>query len=88
MIGVIWNFLIGNKLARTIGMAVMAVLGVMTFGAVKKREGAQSAKAKQAVRDAKAYRETNERMQDADAAMGDDPAALREWLRKRDTEQR
>jgi hypothetical protein len=84
MIAMIWTFLTGNKIARTIGLAVMAVLGVLTFGAVKKREGAQGAKAKQAVKDAKAYRKTNERMQDADAAMGDDPAVLRDSLRKRD----
>jgi hypothetical protein len=31
---------------------------------------------------------TTERMQDADAAMGDDPAALRDWLRNRDPDQR
>jgi hypothetical protein len=49
-----------------------------------KRQGAQAAKAKRDVVDAKAYRETNERMQDADAAMGDDPAILRDSLRKRD----
>lgn len=84
MIGIIWTFLTGNRIARTIGLAVMAVLGVLTFGAVKKREGAQQAKAKQATKDAKAYRQTNERMQDADAAMGDDPAVLRDSLRNRD----
>lgn len=27
---------------------------------------------------------TRERMRDADAALGDDPAVLREWLRNRD----
>lgn len=27
---------------------------------------------------------TRERMRDADASMGDDPAVLREWLRNRD----
>jgi hypothetical protein len=53
MIGIIWTFLTGNKIARTIGMVVMAVLGVLTFGAVKKREGAQGAKAKRDVADAK-----------------------------------
>jgi hypothetical protein len=53
MIGIIWTFLTGNKITRTIGMVVMAVLGVLTFGAVKKREGAQVAKAKRDVADAK-----------------------------------
>jgi hypothetical protein len=88
MIGIIWQFLTGNRIARTIGMVVMAVLGVLTFGAVKKREGARDAKAKRDIQDLKGFKKTTERMQDADAAMGDDPAALREWLRKRDTEQR
>lgn len=64
------NFLIGNKIARTIGMVVMAVLGVLTFGAVKKREGARDAKAKQAAAQAKADREAHERMNDADLGIG------------------
>lgn len=84
IIGLLFN----NKIARTIGMVVMAVLGVLTFGAVKKREGARDAKAKADLRDLKGFKKTTERMQDADAAMGDDPAVLRDSLRKRDTEQR
>jgi hypothetical protein len=48
MIGIIWQFLTGNKIARTIGMVVMAVLGVLTFGAMKKREGARDARQKRA----------------------------------------
>jgi uncharacterized protein YdgA (DUF945 family) len=31
---------------------------------------------------------TTERMQDADASMGDDPDALRDWLRDRDPNKR
>jgi hypothetical protein len=70
MIGIIWTFLTGNKIARTIGMVVMAVLGVLTFGAVKKREGAQGQKAKQAEAQAKAEAKAHERMNDADLGIG------------------
>jgi hypothetical protein len=60
MIAPIWQFLIGNRIARTLGMIVMAVLGVLTFGAVKKREGAQDARAKDAARAAKETIEAHE----------------------------
>ena len=49
----LWRLLTGNKIARTFGMVVMAILGVLTFGALKKREGAQAANAKRDARDAK-----------------------------------
>jgi len=54
MITTLWTILTTNKLARALGIAVMAVLGVLTFGAVKKREGAKDQKAKQDVANAKA----------------------------------
>ena len=54
MIPALWTILTTNKLARALGIAVMAVLGVLTFGAVKKREGAKDQKAKQDVANAKA----------------------------------
>jgi succinate dehydrogenase/fumarate reductase flavoprotein subunit len=82
MIGIIWTFLTGNKIARTIGMAVMAVLGVLTFGAVKKREGAQAAKAKQAADAAKAKEKTIEDV--LRETPSDDPVDdIRERMRKR-----
>jgi succinate dehydrogenase/fumarate reductase flavoprotein subunit len=82
MIGIIWSFLTGNKIARTIGLAVMAVLGVLTFGAVKKREGAQQAKAKQAVEAAKAKEKTIEDV--LRETPSDDPVDdIRERMRKR-----
>ena len=51
-------------------------------------KGRSDAKSKAEVRDLKGFKKTTERMQDADAAMGDDPTALREWLRNRDPKQR
>lgn len=84
----IWSILTGNPIARALAKIGGLILLVVTFGAWQRRQGAQGQKARQATRDAKAYRDTTERIQDADAAMGDDPAALREWLRKRDPDQR
>lgn len=82
MIALLWNFLIGNKIARTIGMIVMAVLGVLTFGAIKKREGARDAKRKAAEARAKTI-EKAEKIEDAvdaktDAAVRGD---LGRWVR-------
>lgn len=48
MIPALWTILTTNKLARALGIAVMAVLGVLTFGAIKKREGANGERANQA----------------------------------------
>ena len=47
-------------------------------------KGRADAKAKADLRDLKGFKKTTERMQDADAAMGDDPAVLRDRMRKRD----
>ena len=70
MIALIWNFLIGNKIARTIGMVVMAVLGVLTFGQLKRSQGAREAKAKQAQQQAAADRKAHERINEADLGIG------------------
>lgn len=51
-------------------------------------KGGARARTKAEVKDLKGFQRTTERMQDADVAMGDDPAALREWLRQRDPDQR
>lgn len=71
------NFLIGNKLARTIGMVVMAVLGVLTFGAVKKREGIQQAKAKRDIADAKETIKAHEVRDEVEDAIARDGSARR-----------
>lgn len=88
MISVAWAIFKASPIARWLAKIGGLVLLVLTFGAYQRNKGAQGAKAKQAAKDAKVFQKTTERMQDADAAMGDDPAALREWLRKRDPDQR
>ena len=79
MIAFIWRLILGG-----LWKPLLAVLGALGLYA----KGRSDAKAKADLRDLKANAKTTERMQDADAAMGDDPAALREWLRKRDPDQR
>ena len=63
------------------GAAIAAIAGVYF-------KGRSDAKAKADLRDLKGFKKTTERMQDADAAMGDDPAVLRDSLRKRDPNKR
>jgi len=82
VIPALWTILTTNKLARALGIAVMAILGVLTFGAVKKREGAQDQKAKQDAANAKAHTETVERVLDETTSA--DPAdAIRRRMRER-----
>lgn len=79
MIAFIWKLILGG-----LWKPLLAVLGAVGLYF----KGRSDAKAKADLRDLKSNAKTTERMQDADAAMGDDPAALREWLRKRDPDQR
>ena len=51
-------------------------------------KGRSDAKAKADLRDLKGFKKSTERMQDADVAMGDDPAVLRDRMRQRDPNQR
>ncbi len=83
---VVWDLLSGllPNVWGYIAAAGAALLGLGGFYL----KGRSDAKAKADLRDMKGFKKTTERMQDADAAMGDDPAALREWLRKRDPDQR
>ena len=48
------------------------------------RKGKKAARQQTALQAAEAYAKTRKEMDDADAAMGDDPATLRQWLRDRD----
>ena len=71
----IWKLILGG-LWRPL-LAVLGALGLYV-------KGRADAKAKADLRDLKGFKKTTERMQDADAAMGDDPAVLRDSLRQRD----
>lgn len=67
MIPALWTILTTNKLARALGIAVMAVLGVLTFGAVKKREGARDQKAKTDAANARETIKAHEERTDVEA---------------------
>ncbi len=75
----VWKLIVGG-----LWKPVLAVLGALGLYA----KGRADAKAKADGKAAKAYINTTKGMQDADAAMGDDPAVLRNSLRKRDPNQR
>lgn len=75
MIAFIWKLILGG-----LWKPLLAVLGAVGIYA----KGRADAKAKADLRDLKGFKKTTERIQDADAAMGDDPAVLRDSLRQRD----
>ena len=75
MIAFIWKLILGG-LWRPL-LAVLGAAGVYV-------KGRADAKAKADLRDLNGFKKTTERIQDADAAMGDDPAVLRDSLRQRD----
>ena len=75
MIGFIWRLILGG-----LWKPLLAVLGAAGLYV----KGRRDAKAKADLRDLKGFKKTTERIQDADAAMGDDPAVLRDSLRQRD----
>lgn len=82
MIGAFLTFLANSRLARMIGTAIAAVAAVMTFGAIKRREGVQTERAKQAAQDAQDHTETVERV--LDEKPSDDPVAdIRKRMRDR-----
>lgn len=72
MIGVIWTLLTQNPIARLIGKIVGLALLVLSFGAWQRRQGAQGAKAKEAVARAKAKDKTIEEV--LRETPSDDPA--------------
>lgn len=63
------------------GAALLGILGVYV-------KGRRDARAKADLRELKGFKETTERMHDAESAMGDDPAVLRDSLRQRDPNKR
>lgn len=75
MIAFIWRLILGGLWKPL--LAVLGAAGVYV-------KGRADAKAKADLRDLNGFKKTTERMQDADAAMGDDPAVLRDSLRQRD----
>jgi hypothetical protein len=77
----IWAFLTQSRLARWIGAAVMGALAVLSFGYIKKREGVQAERAREAQRDAQANEEAHDRINQADTGAGLSDDARRDRLR-------
>ena len=82
----IWDIITGLlpnawSYAAAAGAALLGALGLYF-------KGRSDARAKADLRDLKGFKKTTERMNDADAAMGDDPAVLRDSLRQRDPNKR
>ena len=88
MIGILWSMITGNPIARLLAKIAGIALAIVTFGAWQRRQGAQGQKAKREIQDLKGFKKTTERIQDADVAMGDDPAVLRDSMRQRDPNKR
>ena len=82
----IWDLITGllPNVWGYIAAAGAALLGLGGFYL----KGRRDAKAKADLRDLNGFKQTTERMQDADVAMGDDPAVLRDSLRQRDPNKR
>ena len=82
MIGAFLTFLTNSRLARMIGTALAAVAAVLTFGAIKRREGVQTERAREAQRDAAEFAETIKDV--SNEKPSDDPAdVIRQRLRDR-----
>lgn len=79
----IFDLLTGD-LGKYLAGAIVAVLTALGIYA----KGRRDSSAKHEAQDAREYRNTTERMQDAEAAFGDDPAILRQRMRDRNPGQR
>jgi hypothetical protein len=71
-----------SRLARWLGAAVMGALAVLSFGAIKRREGVQAERAKEAARDAADFAETIREVTNETASVEPDDA-IRQRLRNR-----
>jgi len=81
----LWHIITNNPIARAIGAAMVAVAGVLTFGAIKKREGRKEAVAERAAEDAKKTIQAHEDRKDVEdriARGGSSKQRLRERWRK------
>lgn len=81
MIWAFVQFLQNSRLARWIGTALASVAAVLTFGAVKRREGVKDERAAEAQRDAQANEEAHDRINEADTGAGLDDDQRRQRLR-------
>jgi len=82
VIAAVWAFFASSAIGRMLAKIGAAVLLVVTCGAYQRRKGVKAEQAKRAAADAKAHRETTERVLHETAS--DDPAAdIRDRMRDR-----
>ncbi len=83
MTAALFDLLTGD-VGKYIAGAIIAVLTALGIYA----KGRRDTNAKRDAKDARAYKTTTEKMQDAEAAFGDDPAVLRQRMRDRNPDKR
>ncbi len=71
------------KLALQAFAFAALIIGAVVYGIGQRRRGRKEAKAETALEAAERYAKQRKAMDDAEAAMGDDPAVLRDSLRVR-----
>ena len=71
------------KLALQAFAFAALIIGAVVYGIGQRRRGRKEAKAETALEAAERYAKQRKAMDDAEAAMGDDPDAARRWLRER-----
>jgi len=71
------------KLALQVFAFAALIIGAVVYGIGQRRRGRKEAKAETALEAAERYAKQRKAMDDAEAAMGDDPDAARRWLRER-----
>lgn len=79
----IWAAILQSRIVRWIGAAVAGALAVLTFGAVKKREGRIEERAAEAARQSEAFRETIQEVTHETADPAEPSDAIRQRLRDR-----
>ena len=72
-----------SKLGAKIGALAAVLAGIAALLWRARRQGAAEQRRRRAEQDRAAADATRERMNDAEADVDDDPAVLRDWLRKR-----
>jgi len=71
------------KLALQAFAFAALIIGAVVYGIGQRKRGRKEAKAETALEAAERYAKQRKAMDDAEAAMGDDPAVLRDSLRNR-----
>lgn len=78
----IWAAILNSRPVRWLGAALVALAGLLAWGAAKKREGAAEARSDAAAEAAQANEEAHDRINQAETGAGLDDDQRRKWLRE------